>query len=175
MDYRREFAAAAQDLKASAAGEIFGLPSENYVGAGAEEQAADLVSFDAAASVAMFKFGIKPYVIAQTPTDAAQLIQLGVEPDRLIGLLWAGLGEDDYLKVNAGIAAFISGDPSTADWKPAVFGMIQQWIGPDRQVTPIFDGTNLMPALQGLGVAEPVMQQVFQAMADAERTLAEMK
>ncbi len=164
MDARREFAAAAEALQTSGGAEE-----------ARTEQSQVLVSFDPAAGIALSRFDMKPYVIAQTPTDARHLIQLGVAPDHLIGLLWAGLEEGDYLQASPKIANFISGDPADLDWKPQVFGLIQQHLGSTMKITPIFTADSLSPALRGLGVAEPLIQQIFQASAEAAATLEQMK
>ena len=152
--------------------QVSALQSEPAAGA---EEGVTLVVFNPAAGAALFRFSMKPYVVAQTPTDAGYLVRLGVAPERIIGLLWGGLEEDEYLQVNSGITNFVSGDPTSAGWQSEVYNRMRWSLEEGRKLLPILDADDLGTALEGLGLEPTRIAALLQAKGDAERTLAQMK
>lgn len=141
----------------------------------AKEAGVVILSFDIAAHPALQQAGLETLTVAVTPTDAQHSIALGIPAEKLIGILWAGLEEKDYLAVDSGIRHLITTDPLAAGWRRDVASVISGRLGPGYRVITVYDADSLMAGLEELGMPGVTIAQALQAHEEAEHTLEQMK
>ena len=133
-----------------------------------------LLSFDPAAGLPLLRAGIRAFVVVPTLTDARHQIKLGVEPEQLVGVLWAGLEERDYLSVNSRIRNFVTADLAVSGWQQEVVRFASSQLGA-QHIVPIYGADSLATGLEELGVPGAKVARILQLRSDAEAALEQMK
>lgn len=133
-----------------------------------------VVSFDPAAGLPLLRSGIRAFVVVPTLTDARHQIELGVEPEQLIGVLWAGLEEQDYLSVNSRIRNFVTADLAVSGWQQEVVRFALSQLDA-QHIVPIYGADSLGAGLEELGVPGATVTRILQLRSDAEAALEQMK
>ncbi len=153
-------------------------PSDERLRAGLEERpgwersGVTVLSFNLAVSVALSGLEeIHRVAVAETPTDFAHLKGAGIPPSKALGLLWGGLEEADYLRVDPRIGGLLGVDPTMAGWQGELIRLMANQAGASR-VIPVFDAETLAAGLEDLGMPGARILSVLNRYAEAEAALS---
>ena len=112
-------------------------------------------------------------MIAQTPTDFVHFLQAGLDPWFVTGLLWGGLEEEDYLRVNRQIGGLTTLDPTSSGWKAEFARRVAAQT--DRRVVVITDVDSFRAGLEQLGFSSTGLEEATRAFETARETLSRMQ
>ena len=131
-----------------------------------------LLVFDPASAPALARrlkpHGADLFAAAETPQVARALLRAGLTPDRIIGVVGKGWGQQDYRAVSPGIQHFASGASSL--WKEAFLESFRA-ARPTTSVFPIYDAEQLTRILTGLQVPMDLIQAIEQERAGMEEAV----
>ncbi len=157
-------------------------PSEEPKTGLEEKPAVDLageifVVFDPTAGLPLIqKLGADAYVVVTTPKDAEHQVNLGVEPERLIGVVTNRILSGNYQGLVPGMRNFEEVSDFSEGWQNRVVQLLALRFGKERKLILITnDKRALTIELETLGIPGNLMSEVFEAQTQAEADLALMQ